>query len=97
MLITNQREGKTLMSEQFVYRFKGVPVPNAYVPFAVYLEVAEQRLCKVVRERTGSDRGEGPIGGAIAVVAFVLIAGAIVFALNALKDKTVKKVNSTNP
>ncbi|MBS2547718.1 hypothetical protein KGQ19_12655 [Catenulispora sp. NL8] len=75
------------------YRFKGVPVPSTLVPFAIYLEVLELRIRKTV----GEDRGEGAVSAAIVIVAIVAIAGAIVFALNGLKDKTVSKVNSTNP
>jgi hypothetical protein len=75
------------------YRFKGVPVPSALVPFAVYLEDLELRIRKIV----GEDRGEGAVSAAIIIVAVVAIAGAIVIALNALKDRTVSKVNNTNP
>lgn len=80
-----------------MYRFKGVPVPESLVPVAVYLELVEQRLLKAVNKATNSDRGEGAVSAAIVVVAVVAIAGAIVVALNALKDRTVNKVNTTNP
>ncbi|NUP50632.1 MAG: hypothetical protein HOW97_25465 [Catenulispora sp.] len=76
-----------------MYRFKGVPVPASLVPAAVYLEMLELRL----RKATNSDRGEGAVSAAIVVVAIVGIAGAIVIALNALKDRTAAKVDGTNP
>lgn len=75
------------------YRFKGVPVPAAYVPLAIYLEVFELRLRKAV----GDDRGEGAVSAAIIVVCVVGVAAAIVVAVNSLKDRTVTKVNNTNP
>jgi hypothetical protein len=75
------------------YRFKGVPVPDTFVPYAVYLEAVELRM----RRFAGDDRGEGAVSAAIVVVAVVAIAAAIVVALNGLKDKTVTKVGNSNP